>query len=49
LTDQKKMTIYINPKIHTDIKVLAAQMGRSISEISEEALKEYLENRSKGK
>lgn len=41
--EPKKMTVYVDPQTHTDIKVLAAQKGRSISEIVEEALKEYLE------
>lgn len=52
------MTVYVSPKTHTNIKVLAAQVGKSISEISEDALikfiheyrlKEVLEGRSKGK
>jgi uncharacterized iron-regulated protein len=44
------MTIYISWAVHRDIKVLAANLGRSISEISEEALIDYLEkNKDKGR
>jgi predicted HicB family RNase H-like nuclease len=43
VVETKKMTIYINPQIHTEIKILAARQGRSISEVSEEALRIYLE------
>jgi predicted HicB family RNase H-like nuclease len=43
MTESKKMTIYIDPQIHTDVKVFAAKKGKSISEVSETALKEYLE------
>lgn len=43
------MTVYVDPQTHTDIKVLAAQKGRSISEIAEEALIDYLEKNRKNK
>jgi predicted HicB family RNase H-like nuclease len=40
--EPRKMTVYINPQIHLDAKVFAAKTRRSISEVTETALKEYL-------
>jgi hypothetical protein len=34
--------IYIEPQLHTDVKVFAAQNNQSISAVVEIALREYL-------
>jgi predicted HicB family RNase H-like nuclease len=47
ILEPKKMTVYINPEVHTEVKILAAKTGKSMSEISEEALKEYLKRYGK--
>jgi predicted HicB family RNase H-like nuclease len=43
LGDTTKMTVYVKTEIHTNVKVLAAQKQKKISDIVEEALMEYLE------
>jgi hypothetical protein len=41
--EQKRLNVYISSKLHKDIKVYAAKTERSISDITESALKEYME------
>ena len=42
------MTVYIDPAVHTEVKIASAKTGVSMSEIAEAALKEWLEKYQKG-
>jgi predicted HicB family RNase H-like nuclease len=43
-----RLNVYIEPQLHTDVKVFAAQSNQSISAVVEIALREYL-NKNSGK
>ena len=47
--ESTKMTVYVDTAIHTEIKILAAQTKRKISDVVGEALVEYLQKRKEGK
>jgi hypothetical protein len=47
--ESTKMTVYVDTTIHTEIKVLAAQTKRKISDVVGEALVEYLQKRKEDK
>ena len=42
-----KLMVYIDPQLHTDVKVFAAQKNQSISAVVEIALREYLKQEQK--
>ena len=42
------MTVYIDPEVHTEVKIASAKTGISMSEITEVALKEWLKKYQKG-
>ena len=42
------MTVYIDPGVHLEVKIAAAKTGKSMSEIAEAALSEWLEKYQKG-
>jgi predicted HicB family RNase H-like nuclease len=44
-----KLMVYIEPQLHTDVKVYAAQNNQSISAVVEIALREYLRKNSNKK
>jgi predicted HicB family RNase H-like nuclease len=41
-----RLNVYIEPQLHTDVKVFAAQTNQSISAVVEIALREYLAKKS---
>jgi predicted HicB family RNase H-like nuclease len=41
-----KLMVYIEPQLHTNVKVFAAQTNQSISAVVEIALREYLTKNS---
>jgi predicted HicB family RNase H-like nuclease len=38
-----RLSVYINPQLHTDAKVYAAKTNKSLSSVVEQAIKEFLE------
>ena len=43
MSGDKRLNVYIDSNLHKDIKIYAAKTERSISDVTESALKEYLE------
>jgi predicted HicB family RNase H-like nuclease len=38
-----RMSVYVDPEVHRQVKVLAAQTDKSVSALVEQALREYIE------
>jgi predicted HicB family RNase H-like nuclease len=42
-----RLSVYIDPQLHTDAKVYAAKANKSLSSVVEQAIKEFLEKHQK--